>query len=70
MIEVIMEFLIQQPLIRYIVEILFIISLTAVLMGIVSSSGSLISRWMSSRARYARWKRPDEFGLGCWKLPK
>ena len=65
-----MEFLTQHPLIRYVVEVMFIISLAVVLMGIASSSWSLISRWMSSRARHARWKRPEEFGLGCWKLPK
>jgi hypothetical protein len=64
------EFLAQYPLIRYVVEVMFIISLAVVLMGISGSSWSLISRWMSSRARQARWKRPEEFGLGCWKLPK
>ncbi len=65
-----MEFLTQYPLIRYVVEVMFIISLAFVLMGIGSSSSSLISRWMSSRTRYTRWKRPEEMGLGCWKLPK
>jgi hypothetical protein len=70
MIEVVVEFLAQYPLIRYVVEVMFIISLAVVLMGIASSSSSLISRWMSLRARHARWKRPEEMGLACWKLPK
>ncbi len=65
-----MEFLTQHPLIRYVVEVMFIISLAVVLIGIAGSGSSLLSRWMSLRGRHARWKRPEEMGLACWKLPK
>jgi len=65
-----MEFLAQYPLVRYVVEVMFIISLTAVVTAIAGSSWTLVSRWMSLPQRHARWKRPEEFGLACWKLPK
>lgn len=65
-----MEFLARYPLIRYVVEVMFMISLAAVLLAILVSGWSLLARSFSSAQRQARWKRPEEIGLGCWKLPK
>ena len=65
-----MEFLAQYPLIRYVVEVMFIIALTASLIGIIVWGWSFLAQSLSSAARQARWKRPEEIGLGCWKVPK
>ena len=63
-----MEFL-SHPLIRYVVEVMFMISLTAFVLGIIVSLWSVLSRHFLSE-EHARWKRPEEIGLGCWKVPK
>ena len=65
-----MEFLAPYPLIRYVVEVLFMISLTAVVLAVIVSAWSLLARNFFSAERQARWKRPEENGLGCWKVPK
>ena len=68
--EVLMEVLAQYPLIRYVVEVMFIIAFTALLLGIIVWGWSLLTRSFSFAERQSRWKRPDEMGLGCWKVPK
>ena len=65
-----MEALAQYPLIRYVVEVMFIIAFTALLLGIIVWGWSLLARSFSFAERQSRWKRPEEMGLGCWKVPK
>lgn len=65
-----MKFLAEYPLIRNVVEIVFMISLAGFLLAILSTSRSLLGARISSPERRARWKRPEEIGLGCWKVPK
>jgi len=65
-----MEILAQYPLIRYVVEVMFIIAFTALLLGIIVWGWSLLARGFSFAERQSRWKRPEEIGLGCWKVPK
>ena len=61
-----MRFLAQYPLIRYVVEVMFMLSVSAFLLSMMVSSWSVyIGRPTSSK-----WKRPNEIGLGCWKVPK
>ena len=64
-----MEVLAQYPLIRYVVEVMFIIAFTALLLGIMVWGWSL-ARSFSIAEQQSRWKRPEEIGLGCWKVPK
>ena len=65
-----MEFLAQYPLIRYVVEVMFMIAFTALLLGIIVSGWSFLAHTIASAERQRRWKRPEEIGLGCWKVPK
>jgi len=65
-----MEFLAQYPLIRYVVEVMFMIAFTALLLGIIVSGWSFLAHTFASAERQRRWKRPEEIGLGCWKVPK
>jgi hypothetical protein len=60
--------LLSHPLIRYVTEVMFIISLTAFVVGIIVSSWSFLARHFPGGD--SRWKRPEELGLGCWKVPK
>jgi len=64
-----MEVLAQYPLIRYVVEVMFIIAFTALLLGIMVWGWSL-ARSFSFAEQQSRWKRPEEIGTGCWKVPK
>jgi hypothetical protein len=65
-----MEFLAQYPMIRYVVEVMSMIAFTALLLGIIVSGWSFLAQRFSSAERQTRWKRPEEMGLGCWKVPK
>jgi hypothetical protein len=65
-----MELLSHYPLVRYVVEVMFMITLTVFVLGVLVSTWSVFARHFSSGERHRRWKRPEEFGAGCWKLPK
>jgi hypothetical protein len=65
-----MELLSHYPLVRYVVEVMFMITLTAFVLGVLASTWSVFGRHFSSGERHRRWKRPEDFRAGCWKLPK
>ena len=65
-----MKFLAQYPLIRYVIEVMFMLSVSALVLSMMVSSWSFYTGRSTSAARRSRWKRPDEMGLGCWKAPK
>ena len=65
-----MKFLAQYPLIRYVVEVMFVLSASGFLVSIMVSSWSGYVGRPSSASRRSRWKRPDETGPGCWKVTK
>jgi hypothetical protein len=65
-----MKFLAQYPLIRYVVEVMFMLSVSAFLISMMVSSWSVYIGRPTSGSRRSRWKRPNEIGLGCWKVPK
>ena len=65
-----MKFLAQYPLIRYVVEVMFVLSAFGFLVSLIVSSWSGYAGRLSSASRRTRWKRPNEMGLGCWKAPK
>jgi hypothetical protein len=65
-----MKFLTQYPLIRYVVEVMFVLSAFGFLVSVIVSSWSGYAGRVSSASRRTRWKRPDDLGLGCWKAPK
>jgi hypothetical protein len=64
-----MEFL-SNYMVRYVVEVLFMIFLTAFVLSMIISTWALFNRHFSSRGGDARWKRPEEIGVGCWKVPR
>ena len=68
--EAVMRFLAQYPLIRYVVEVLFMLSVSALVLSMMVSSWSFYTGRSTSAARRSQWKRPDEMGQGCWKAPK
>jgi hypothetical protein len=61
--------LLSHPLIRYVVEVMFIVSLTAFLIGITVSACSFVARHLTPD-RGAGWKRSEQIALSCWKFPK
>jgi hypothetical protein len=61
--------LLSHPLIRYVVEVMFIVSLTAFLLGMTVSAWSFVARHFTPD-RTAGWKRSEQLGLSSWKLPK
>jgi hypothetical protein len=65
-----MKFLAEYPLIRNVVEVVFMISVGGFLLALLGSSWSLLGARVSAAGRRARWKRPEEIGLSCWKVPK
>jgi hypothetical protein len=65
-----MKFLTQYPLIRYVVEVMFVLSAFGFLVSLMVSSWSGYAGRVSSASRRTRWKRPEEMGRGCWKVTK
>ena len=60
----------QYPLIRYVVEVMFVLLASGFLVSVMVSSWSGYTGRLFSASRRTRWKRPNEMGLGCWKVTK